>query len=125
MSRPARLAQRALAALACVAAVTAVALSGATAAPAAASKSCSVPKYPGSGYFTSLRVSGTACATGRKLVVSYYRCRLKHGRKGRCTSRVLGYSCAERRTSIPTEINARVTCRRGSRSVVHTYQQNT
>jgi hypothetical protein len=38
---------------------------------------------------------------------------------------VLGYSCSERRNTIPTEIDARVTCRRGSKRVVYTYQQNT
>jgi hypothetical protein len=93
--------------------------------PAAHAATCRVPKYPGSGYFTSLSVSHTSCATGRKVALAYYHCRLRHGVKGRCTSRVLGYSCKERRESIPTEIDARVTCTRGSRKVVHTYQQNT
>ena len=98
----------------------------AAAAPAAhASKRCKAPTYPGLGYFTSLSVTGTSCATGGKVAVAYYKCRLKHGVKGRCTSRVLGYSCTEKRNSIATEIDARVTCRSGSRRVVHTYQQNT
>jgi hypothetical protein len=38
---------------------------------------------------------------------------------------VLGYSCSEKRTSIPTEINSRVTCKKGQRRVIYTYQQNT
>jgi hypothetical protein len=38
---------------------------------------------------------------------------------------VLGYHCTEYRQSIPTEIDSRVTCKRGTRRVVYTYQQNT
>ena len=86
---------------------------------------CSTPKYPGSGYFTSLKVSGVSCSTGRSVTLSHYRCRTSSGPKGRCSRRVSGYRCSERRTTISTEINGRVTCKRGSRSVVYTYQQNT
>ncbi len=95
-------------------------------APASASaRSCSAPEYPGSGYFTSLKVTGTGCATGRKVTLAHYRCRVRSGVKGRCSRSVLRYRCTEKRTSIPTQINARVTCRRGRASVVYTYQQNT
>jgi hypothetical protein len=101
-------------------------LSAAVAVPGSArAATCAPPKYPGSGYFTSLRVSHVSCSTGRKFVVAYYKCRTKHGVKGRCTSRVSGYRCTEKRHSISTEIDARVSCKRGSRSIVHTYQQNT
>src|SRR3954447_22006766 len=99
-----------------------VLVSGSAAASAA---SCSAPKYPGSGYFTSLKVTKVSCSTGKKVAIAYYKCRLKHGVSGRCTSRVLGYSCKETRTSIPTEIDARVTCKSGSKKVEHSYQQNT
>jgi hypothetical protein len=98
---------------------------GAAGPIADAARTCSPPRYPGSGYFTSLTVNGASCATGRKLMLAYYRCRLRHGRAGRCHSRVLGYRCTETRNAIPTEINARVTCRLGRRTIVHTYQQNT
>ena len=99
---------------------------GAAGGPQAqAARSCSVPKYPGSGYFTSLSVRRTTCATGRKVTLAYYRCRTRSGRAGRCHKPVLGYSCTERRNTIPTEIDARVSCRRGGKRVVHTYQQNT
>ena len=94
-------------------------------ASSAQAATCTPPKYPGSGYFTSLKVTRTSCATGRKLELAYYHCRLRHGVKGRCTSRVMGYRCKEVRNSIPTEIDARVTCTDGSRKIVHTYQQNT
>jgi hypothetical protein len=57
-------------------------------------------------------------------VKSYYSCRIKKGKTGRCTSKVRGYSWRETRQAIPTELNARVTCKQGKRSVVHTSQQN-
>jgi len=98
---------------------------GASASPvASAAKTCTPPKYPGSGYFTSLSVTGTSCSTGSKLAKSYYKCRIAHGVKGRCTKRVSGYSCKEKRTSIATEINATVTCKKGRATVKHSYQQN-
>jgi hypothetical protein len=101
-------------------------LSMLVAMPASAhAATCSAPKYPGSGYFTSLKVSHVSCATGRKFVVAYYKCRTKHGISGRCHSKVSGYSCKEKRNTISTEIDARVTCTRGSKKIVHTYQQNT
>jgi hypothetical protein len=107
-----------------IAAIVSVAV--VAAAPAAhATKRCKSPPYPGLGYFTSLSVTGTSCASGGKVAVAYYRCRLQHGVKGRCTSRVLGYTCTEKRNSIATEIDARVSCKHGSHRVVHTYQQNT
>lgn len=101
------------------------AIAASPASAAAATRACSAPKYPGSGYFTSLRVTSTSCTTGKRIALGYYRCRVKGGRSGRCRSRVSGYRCIERRQSISTEFNARVTCKRGSRRVVHTYQQNT
>src|ERR1700742_961871 len=97
-----------------------------TASPSAhAATTCKPPSYPGTGYFTSLSVTHTSCTTGKKFVVAYYKCRLKHGKAGRCTSKVMGYSCTEKRETIPTEIDARVTCKDGSKRITHTYQQNT
>jgi hypothetical protein len=89
-----------------------------------AAKACSPPGYPGSGYFTSLSVKHASCRTGRRLALAYYRCRTRRSRSGHCHHRVLHFRCHERRTSIPTEIDGRVTCRRGNSVVVHTYQQN-
>jgi hypothetical protein len=89
-----------------------------------AARTCTPPDYPGNGYFTSLSVKGTDCRTGRRVALAYYRCRTRSGPRGRCHRRVLRYRCSERRNSIPTEIDARVTCKRGSRTVTHTYQQN-
>jgi hypothetical protein len=89
-----------------------------------ASRVCATPKYPGTGYFTSLTVSRVSCTTGKAVALAYYRCRTRNGPAGRCHRRVRGYSCRERRNAIATEIDARVTCRRGARRVVHTYQQD-
>jgi hypothetical protein len=92
-----------------------------------ASRSCTPPKYPGQGYFTGkIRVTNIGCAYGKRFVVAYYKCRTRNGTRpsGRCTSKVLGFSCTERRETIPTEIDARVTCHRGTQHIVHTYQQN-
>ena len=56
-------------------AATAFALSATQshAATATAAGSCSPASYPGSGYFTSLSVSGTSCSKGRKLQVAHYK----------------------------------------------------
>lgn len=106
-------------------AVTVVMLAGI----ARADRSCSPPKYPGNGYFTSLKVSRTTCATGKSVALAWYKCRIKHGIRGHCHQRVLGFSCKEQRKAewmTPTEFNALVTCtKKGHRKVVHTYQQNT
>lgn len=111
-----------VAVLAALAVAAVAALAGASAAQAA---SCTPPKYPGSGYFTSLSVTKVNCATGKKLVTSYYKCRIKKGKTGRCTTKVLGYSCKEtKRVKIATELDARVSCTLGARRIVHTYQQN-
>ena len=103
-----------------------VALGGASTASA---KTCSPAKYPpGKGYFTSLEVHGTSCAAGRTVQKHHYSCRIHNGGKnGRCNKRVDGYSCSERRPAsgrTSDEFNARVTCKKGSRKIVFTYQQN-
>jgi len=118
-----------LAAIGCLAATaSAVVASSATAAPVMrATQTCKPPKYPGAGYFTGvIRVTNVSCTYGKSFVVAYYKCRTSSGRNpaGRCRARVRGFSCTERRESIPTEIDSRVTCRRGTQRIVHTYQQN-
>lgn len=97
---------------------------------AAATKACSTPKYPNTnpgGYFTSLQVTRVSCKTGRSVMLAHYRCRVKNGRKGRCNSKVKRFTCRESRPSgsqSQEQLNAKVTCRRGSRKIVFTYQQN-
>jgi hypothetical protein len=113
-----------LAACLVIAALAIAATSAAAQHSAHAARACKPPRYPGSGYFTSLSVSHVGCATGRRVTLAYYRCRTRSGPAGRCHSTVLHYRCRERRNSIPTEIDARVTCRRGHRTVTHSYQQD-
>jgi hypothetical protein len=108
--------------LALLAALAIVALAGVGTASA---RSCSPAKYPGDGYFTSLSVTGTSCSKGREVQRAHYRCRVRSGgRDGRCGRRVMRYRCRESRNRISTEINARVRCKRGSKRIVHTYQQD-
>jgi hypothetical protein len=93
--------------------------------PTASAATCSPPAYPGSGYFTTLKTKNVGCKTGKKVTLAHYRCRIEHGKKGRCKRKVLGYRCSEKRTAIPTEFNSKVTCKRGTKRVIYTYQQNT
>jgi hypothetical protein len=97
----------------------------------AATRSCNVQrdsdKY-GPSYITSLKVTNTSCATGKKVVRAFHRCRHSHGGvKGRCpkSTSILGYHCTETRSSIATQLTGKVTCRRGTRRVVHTYTEFT
>lgn len=109
------------------AATALVVAAAASASSGHAARACTPPRYPGTGYFTTLTVSGTSCTTGKKVALAYYRCRIRHGgRKGRCPGGVLSFRCTESaRHAIPTEFNARVTCKKGRARVVHTYQQDT
>ena len=95
----------------------------------AAAKRCNISgdeRKLGPTYVTSLRVSGVSCRTGRRVVRRYYRCRINAGgRRSRCHSTVLGFSCKERRQSISTQFDARVTCSRGAARVWHDYTQFT
>lgn len=106
-----------------------------TSSPAfAATCKASKTKYPNAnpgGYFTSLKVTRVSCRSGAKLMVAYYKCRRKNGQgvEGKCRqSKVNGMRCRESRPSsgrvAGQEFNAKVTCRSGSKKVVHTYQQN-
>jgi hypothetical protein len=119
--------------IALVALVAALALAGVAAlagAPTAEAASCNTQNLKtyslpnANGYITSLSVTKVSCKTGRRLALAFYKCRHKKGKEGRCTDKVLGYSCREtKRTKIPTEINARVSCKLGARRVIHTYEQ--
>lgn len=122
---------RALPAAMAVAALGSVGAAGAAQAAgpvAQAARSCSPGGYPGDGYFTSLKVRRLSCAGGRKVMRAHYKCRTRKGIRGKCARVRVGgvrYRCTERRNAIATEYNARVTCKKGARKVVYTYQQNT
>lgn len=124
--QPARAASTAAAALILLTSALAVPMFAVDDSYATPTRTCRPPRYPGLGYFTSLTVTHVSCATGVRIAIHYYRCRLRQGGvRGRCSGGVDGFRCRETRVSIPTEIDARVTCKRGRTTVVHTYQQNT
>lgn len=99
---------------------------------AAATRGCKAPQEPAGlngGYFTELRATNVSCASARKLVLAYYKCRRAHGgAKGSCNNRTVnGLKCKETRPEdlqSDTQINARVTCTKGAKKVRHSYQQN-
>jgi hypothetical protein len=127
MSRPTRLPIALCAALAVSGGLAAAGASAGTSPIAHAARNCASTSNTGSlraGYYLGLTVSGTGCSTGQKVQVAFQNCRLKHGRAGRCHSKVLGYTCKEQRQAIPTQITAAVKCTNGHRRVAYTYQQN-
>ncbi len=87
-------------------------------------RTCTPPHYPSVGYFDSIVVTGTTCPTGRRFVLAFYRCRTTSGLAGRCRKAVGGFKCTETRRSIPTEIDARDTCTKGSARIVSVWQQD-
>jgi len=96
---------------------------------AVAAKTCSLSgktRSLGPTYTTSLSVRRVSCSKGEALVTAYYKCRKRNGgKKGRCGG-VSGYSCGERRSNvIRTQFDARVTCKKGRKTVKHTYTQFT
>jgi hypothetical protein len=110
-------------------ALAAVLALGLLAPASAAAKSCNVQRDAdeyGVSYITSLKVTNVGCPGGKKVVRAFHKCRKANGGiKGRCTAKVLGYSCREERSAIKTQITGKVTCRNGSRRVIHTYTQFT
>ena len=94
----------------------------------AAERACALsfnqyPRYPEKsgkgGYFTSLRVTSTSCKDGKDQMLAWYKCRLKKGVQGKCTSKVRNYTCTEKRNAVQVGagddvFSARVTCKKGS-----------
>jgi hypothetical protein len=97
--------------------------------PAAAATRCDVSKDGrklGTTYVTKLTATNVTCTKAKSVVKAFHRCRRANGgAKGRCTSRVQGFRCTETRQSIPTQFDARATCRDGSRVVRFNYEQFT
>jgi hypothetical protein len=102
----------------------ALALPAFGAAPASAATCGGLPSYPGQGYYTKLTASGISCSGAKAVMKGHYRCRTKHGIKGKCGS-FNGWKCTEKRRAISTEYSSRVTCKKSGRTVVYYYQQNT
>jgi hypothetical protein len=92
---------------------------------ATASKSCSVgdSRSYGTTYVISINATNVSCRNARSLIRSYHACR--PGKSGKCPS-VKGYSCSERRYNKGRiSYDSDVTCRKGSKTVKHTYTQFT
>lgn len=73
------------------------------------------------------RVRGVSCAGGKKVIKAFHACRLKKGKDGKCSTRVLGYGCTEKRpASLMSALSFEgdVTCKSGTKVVTHHYQQN-
>jgi uncharacterized membrane protein len=117
-----------------IAAVLAIPAASGAASTATCKLSASKARGLGPTYVTyaegraGFKMRGTTCANGTKVIKAFHACR-KHngGTDGRCTTKVLGYSCRDRRPAaedIPTQFTGYVTCKRGSAVVSHTYQQD-
>ena len=123
---------RMLAALTLIAALAAIAVAiGAPAAQSASTTNCKLSereRYPHvtkPTYNLTIKVSGTSCATGKKVAKGFHACRSVTG--VRCTKKVLrSWTCTGKKEStIPTQFDASFTCKYGSRRVTSTFQQNT
>jgi hypothetical protein len=130
---------RSLAVLACLAGAVPVVATGATPATASTASassyqassaatcklSSSESRKPKGGYFLALRATGLGCTSAKKVMKHHDACRLKKGLKATC-KQVDGYKCTEKRgEAIPTEFSATVTCKKSSKKVVYSYQQDT
>jgi hypothetical protein len=109
--------------------VVAVAGSASARPVAHAATACSLAgKYRSLGptYVERLSVSHTSCATGTSVIKHYDACRLSAGGvKGRCSSKVLGFRCSEKRSSSPVQFVASVSCKKGRKAVSFAYSENT
>jgi hypothetical protein len=107
------------------------ALSAAALAAIPASASAATCKLPSDGkgfgptYLLSLQTKGASCSTGKRVVKAFHACATAHGTKGRCTKKVLGYACREKRVTGLTEIDGDVTCTKGGAQVRFKYSQFT
>lgn len=77
-------------------------------------------------YVERLTVVRTTCANGKTTIRDYNRCRLRAGGvKGRCASRVNGFSCRERRYASPIQFEAVVACTNRRSAVNFSYSEDT
>ncbi len=134
MLRPARL----IAPFA-VAALTTAALAAPSGSVAASAKTCklsaSAAQKLGPTYVTTSAASGkggyrvtrVSCASAKKVIKSFHSCRLRKGKQGKCTTKVRGYKCTEKRPSSlksAFSFEGDVTCKSGSKRITHHYQQD-
>ncbi|MEA2331358.1 MAG: hypothetical protein QOH58_1496 [Thermoleophilaceae bacterium] len=110
--------------LAVLAVFAALAPSASAAGPeATASKGCGVgdSRSYGTTYVTAISVTNTTCRAGKSVIRAFHACR--PGKSGKCAS-VKGYSCSESRFNKGRiSYDSNVTCRKGGKTVRHTYTQ--
>lgn len=81
-------------------------------------------------YTRALSASGGAkCTTAHKFIKAYYKCRVakpKGGKGGKCTKKVMGFKCTERRFNIlKSNYDAKVSCKKGRQRIKTEYTQYT
>lgn len=101
--------------------VTAGPAAGATAKLAVCKLPTSEQRTFGPTYVETIRQAGTSCTRAKKLVRAFHKCR--GTARGRCTKKVDGFRCTEQRESTDDQLTAKVTCRKGPATVVHTYTE--
>lgn len=110
-----------------LAALSVVAIAALPAGASAAT--CKLPadgRGLGPTYLLSLKTTKTSCTQGKAVVKAFHACATANGPKGRCTKKVLGYACTERRgAAIPTQFDAKATCRKAAARIDFAYTQFT
>lgn len=97
-----------------------------------AATSCHLSSYEqrhlGTSYVLNVKKKRVSCAKAKKVVKAYHKCRHRSGgADGRCHRKVArGWKCSETRLNqIPTQYDARMTCKKGRARVWSTYTQFT
>jgi hypothetical protein len=112
----------------CAAMLAAGSATASTGPVAHASAKCNISgkeRSLGATYVTSVTATRISCSSALKVVKAFHKCRKANGPAGRCVKRVSGYACSEKREAIATQFDARATCKKGSRTIVQQYTQNT
>lgn len=83
----------------------------------------------GTSYVTALKVAGVGCPKAEKVIKAYHNCRHENGAAGKCTHKVLGFSCKDgKRQGVPgVQYNATAKCRKvanDSKRIKSPYTQN-
>ena len=77
-------------------------------------------------YVYTVKTRNTSCGKAWKVIKAFHACRKENGgARGRCKSRVEGYSCDEgKRDEVTPNVRYRATvvCKKGSKKVVHDYE---
>jgi hypothetical protein len=116
---------------AAIAALAAAVLLGLGAQSAGAASSCHLSSYEqrhlGTNYVLNVKVKKVGCAKAKKVVKAYHACRHTHGKAGKCTKKVAGgWRCSDKRFDvIPTQYDAKATCKKGTARIFSTYTQFT